>query len=378
MIIFLIKGGMFVRKTVVFLCTFMLALASFTSFRASATDDLCFAGINGECVFPNPNPSPTKYTITFDSNGGSPVSPITESAGTPITEPIPSRSGYYFGGWYRDRYLTQKFTFNTMPSYDLILYAKWIEDKGGSSFDNSYIYNPFTDGLVDLSLEVNGDVDYIKVYLNDDTEYFIASKGSIDLQGTLYNPSRSIIGSYDSDNENYENPDNFKFTFKPEVSGYYYLEIKGGSNSVTGNYSIIIIDINDISYDYEMNLFDVYKEVVWTSTHYNPNLHEPEMKSLTLSWVVYTEASVSIEAELDAIFAKTTVSSVAKLGYSFTQEESVTFVIEAGLTKRLEFGYHFVVTEGILNYYDMNGNLIYSKAVSAEWSYESYSKSEII
>ena len=120
------------------------------------------------------------------------------------------------------------------------------------------------------------------------------------------------------------------------------------------------------------------KIIVWTSTHTNPNSTEPETKSLTLAWTVYAEASVSVEAEAGVIFAKAKTSATVTLGASYTQEENVSFVIEAGTTKRLEFGYHLAVTEGILLYYDMNGNLIYSKEVSAEWSFESYSTSYII
>lgn len=364
---------MYVRKKIILLCLFFIAIALFGATRVNA-HDLCFVGPDGECVTP-----PKDYTITFDSNGGSKVSPITAMAGSPIYEPKPTKTGYYFGGWYRDQDFKQKFTFTTMPSYNLTLYAKWIFDKGGSSFTKSYNYDPFEDGLVKLSLEVKGDVDYIKVYLNDDTEYFIASKGNIDVKGTLfYDSSENVIGSYDNDSENYENTANFKFYYKPEVSGYYYLKVEGGSSFVTGDYSIVIIDTNDLSYDYEENMYVASKIIVWTSTHTNPNSTEPETKSLTLAWTVYAEASVSVEAEAGVIFAKAKTSATVTLGASYTQEENVSFVIEAGTTKRLEFGYHLAVTEGILLYYDMNGNLIYSKEVSAEWSFESYSTSYII
>ena len=66
------------------------------------------------------------YTITFEANDGSIVDPITQDYATVITEPItPTRIGYTFAGWYSDEELTISYTYTTMPSEDLTLYAKW-------------------------------------------------------------------------------------------------------------------------------------------------------------------------------------------------------------------------------------------------------------
>jgi len=40
-----------------------------------------------------------KFTITFDTNGGSDVGNITASFGSPVTKPVPAREGYDFLGW---------------------------------------------------------------------------------------------------------------------------------------------------------------------------------------------------------------------------------------------------------------------------------------
>ena len=47
-------------------------------------------------------PAPVAYKMTFDSNGGSAVTPVTDIAeGATVTEPIaPSKTGYTFDGWY--------------------------------------------------------------------------------------------------------------------------------------------------------------------------------------------------------------------------------------------------------------------------------------
>lgn len=67
------------------------------------------------------------YTITFYSEGGTNVSPITKAAGETITKPSnPVRQGYSFVDWYEDKGTwANAFTFNTMPERDVSLYAKW-------------------------------------------------------------------------------------------------------------------------------------------------------------------------------------------------------------------------------------------------------------
>ena len=60
-----------------------------------------------------------KYTITFDTNGGSEIAPITQDYGTVITAPeAPTREGYTFIGW--DKEIP-----TTMPAENITLKAKW-------------------------------------------------------------------------------------------------------------------------------------------------------------------------------------------------------------------------------------------------------------
>jgi uncharacterized repeat protein (TIGR02543 family) len=67
-----------------------------------------------------------RYTITFNCNEGSVVESITQDYGTSVTEPVePTRKGYRFGGWYVDEGMTTAYTFSTMPSENMTLYAKW-------------------------------------------------------------------------------------------------------------------------------------------------------------------------------------------------------------------------------------------------------------
>ena len=60
-----------------------------------------------------------RYTITFDTAGGSEIAPITQDYGTNITAPAdPTREGYTFIGWDRDIPVT-------MPAENITLKARW-------------------------------------------------------------------------------------------------------------------------------------------------------------------------------------------------------------------------------------------------------------
>ena len=64
-----------------------------------------------------------RYTITFDTAGGSEVPSITQDYGTAITPPAaPTRTGYTFAGW-------DKTIPSTMPAGDMAITARWTENR---------------------------------------------------------------------------------------------------------------------------------------------------------------------------------------------------------------------------------------------------------
>ena len=70
--------------------------------------------------------------ISFETNGGSVVDPLTAPIATKISPPAsPIREGYTFLGWYTlESFLTNgpAYTWGLMPAEDITLYAKWTED----------------------------------------------------------------------------------------------------------------------------------------------------------------------------------------------------------------------------------------------------------
>ena len=72
-----------------------------------------------------------QYTITFDTNGGSEIAPITQDYGTEITAPDnPTRKGYTFKGW--DKEIPE-----TMPAENITVKAQWEINKYTITFDTN-------------------------------------------------------------------------------------------------------------------------------------------------------------------------------------------------------------------------------------------------
>ncbi len=72
-----------------------------------------------------------QYTITFDTNGGSEIAPITQDYGTEITAPDnPTRKGYTFKGWHKE-------IPETMPAENITVKAQWEINQYTITFDTN-------------------------------------------------------------------------------------------------------------------------------------------------------------------------------------------------------------------------------------------------
>ena len=95
--------------------------------------------------------STKKYTLTYESNGGTAYKDERYSSGTKVTlDKTPTRESYTFTGWYADKALTQKITSVTMNS-DKTVYAGWeatgVPDKLNGDDHFAYVIG-YPDGKV--------------------------------------------------------------------------------------------------------------------------------------------------------------------------------------------------------------------------------------
>ena len=90
----------------------------------------------------------TRYTISFDTNGGSKLSNQTVTRNSVIKEPTtPTKDGFEFAGWYTDKELKTKYDFTSKVTKSITLYAKWTKnetDPSSKPADPEW-KNPFTD-----------------------------------------------------------------------------------------------------------------------------------------------------------------------------------------------------------------------------------------
>ena len=70
----------------------------------------------------------SRYTVTFDTNGGNSISKQTVNRNATVKEPEqPQKDEYNFIGWFTDKELTKQFDFSTKITKSITLYAKWAE-----------------------------------------------------------------------------------------------------------------------------------------------------------------------------------------------------------------------------------------------------------
>ncbi|WGK70451.1 InlB B-repeat-containing protein [Candidatus Haliotispira prima] len=85
----------------------------------------------GACSDPpgsnDPPASGTTFTLTFNSQGGTEVTPQTIASGEKSEKPTdPTKTNLIFGGWYKEQTLTTLFNFTQETiAGDITLYAKW-------------------------------------------------------------------------------------------------------------------------------------------------------------------------------------------------------------------------------------------------------------
>ena len=101
------------------------------------------------------------FTVTFNSQGGSSITPKTVANGAALTKPAaPSWAGRGFAGWYTDADCTQKYDFTAPVTGDLTLYARWflwgdVNSDGKADTYDALLIRRCRVGLSDYSLMTN-------------------------------------------------------------------------------------------------------------------------------------------------------------------------------------------------------------------------------
>jgi len=100
------------------------------------------------------NPDKT-FTVTFDSQGGSVVSPIEKvENGSIIAKPTdPTQDGFEFAGWYKETACTNAWNFSSdVVTSNITLYAKWSQGFIiNAQVANGATYNAFVDEVRAIS-----------------------------------------------------------------------------------------------------------------------------------------------------------------------------------------------------------------------------------
>ncbi|EKJ3581714.1 BspA family leucine-rich repeat surface protein, partial [Enterococcus faecalis] len=135
------------------------------------------------------NKGEESLALTFDTVGGSEISPIeTKFGGTWVAPTAPTKKGYIFEGWYTDTEYTKEFDFGRVAIEPLTVYAKWAEEKEETIFevDDYHIgdYNitgRFSAPIVTAQLRINGSISNKggTFNQNDGTFYYYAGAGRI-------------------------------------------------------------------------------------------------------------------------------------------------------------------------------------------------------
>ncbi|MDY5626541.1 MAG: S-layer homology domain-containing protein, partial [Clostridia bacterium] len=70
----------------------------------------------------------TQYTVTFETNGGNKINSVKVNKNSTLSKPTePTKEGYTFDGWYRDKACKNAYDFGESVTKSITLYAKWVE-----------------------------------------------------------------------------------------------------------------------------------------------------------------------------------------------------------------------------------------------------------
>jgi uncharacterized repeat protein (TIGR02543 family) len=174
------------------------------------------------------------FSISFNSNGGNEISPISDVRyGQKIEKPVdPIKEGCFFKGWYKEEQLINSWDFSSdRVTANLTLYAKWrlIEDISPTEVSNITQQFDYSHNIVlSWSEPEEEDFSYVKIY--EDGNY---------ITDIMKGNNSYILSSFDVSSIEIQTADDLD-----NISNGITYQVK--ANKEAGVVRIIIKDINNI------------------------------------------------------------------------------------------------------------------------------------
>ncbi len=151
---------------------------------------------------------PTTATITFNSNGGSPVNQVVDdiNASIPKPTPDPELAGYTFTGWFLDTNLTTPIQWDYTLTADVTFYAGWSANTNTHYTVEHYKQNLAKDSFVKddaATQDLTGTTDTIAYAWELAFEGFTVDWNAIGTvaSGTIYADGSQVLKVYYTRNE---------------------------------------------------------------------------------------------------------------------------------------------------------------------------------
>ncbi|KXU09732.1 InlB B-repeat-containing protein [Streptococcus gallolyticus] len=284
---------------------------------------------------------------------------------------------YTWGGWYTDAGLTVPYTFDTMPSHNLVLYAKWVAPTFNVTFDLNG-----GDGVAPTTQEVEkyktatSVADPSRQYYNFDGWYTAKEGGErydwsqpVTSDTTLYahwslKPLTYTVRYLDADNNNNQLAAD-KTVTSPALN--YQQVVSESALAITGyrpdaNSKSVVLD-----YDADNNIITFYYTKKSAQVSYrvdyvlqdNPTVKVAESKSVTVdgSTISVKESAVTVDKDYLAKQLDTTPDQLDDY-YALTDVESLTLTSSSDNNVITFYYVPYDTAHITVNYLDMDGNPI--------------------
>lgn len=194
----------------------------------------------------------TEFTVTFDTNGGSPIDQVNVNAGQAISRPEdPTKEGKVFGGWYEDDTLTTPFDFSTRITAYITIYAKWNDADVQSQTRLQVIYNDGDAYQVDFDTDDPENQGIMGVPINHSSNYFIDEGREVTLTA-IASSGRHFVGWYAvHEEEDANNPGNMIWVEDNLISNeeVYTFTPEGEYINITPKFEDNAIEMFTVTFD---------------------------------------------------------------------------------------------------------------------------------